>query len=109
MDKIVPGMARKPDDIKAIYEKAMTAVKNRGRVTGQGKEYTDYLNEVFDTMEIDQIEFQVAVEYIAEVSGKEDKKKLKTSLRAFLRNKGIPFKTYQAAGKGTPLIIERVK
>lgn len=107
--KVVPGMARKVEDIQAIYAMAVQKVNSKGRMTEQGKEYTAYLNEIFDAVGIDQLEFQVAVEYIKVASDYTgDDKKLKTSLRSFLKNKGIPFKAFQAGGKGTPLIIERV-
>jgi len=104
--KIVPGTARKVEDIKRLYEMALARVSQRGRLTEQGREYTQMLNEVMDTMGITNMPFQVAVEYIREVTGITDSKKLASSLRAFLKTNAAKanFRTYQ---DGRTLIIER--
>lgn len=106
-NKTVPGTARKIDDIRRIYEIAASRVAQRGRMTDQGKEYIQMINEIMDGMEINSVPFQVAVEYIKEAAGDQfDGKKLTSSLRAFLKTNAAKsvFSTFQ---DGRTLMIER--
>lgn len=98
-EKIVPGSARKVEDIRKIYEVAMEKVATKGRMTEQGRAFTGYINEVFDGIGIQEIPLQVAAEYIREASGNyEDRKALVNSLQSFLKTGAgkANFSTYRA-------------
>lgn len=109
MSKIVLGTARKADDIRRIYEIAQNRVMSKGRLTDQGKQFTELLGEIFDGLSLDETPFQVAVEYIKEATGEEyDGKKLASSLRAFLKSNAAKtnFRTFL---DGRTLMIERIR
>lgn len=110
MAKIVIGNARKTEDIRRIYEMAQSRVSSRGRFTEQGKEYTAFLGEIFDGLDINEVPFQVAVEYVKEASEGQydDSKKLASSMRAFLNSNAAKtnFRTYL---DGKTLMVERVR
>ena len=98
-DKIVPGTARKVEDIRRSYEIAVEKVASKGRMTEQGKAFVGYINEVLDGVGINEIPLQVAVEYIRDASGNfEDRKALVNSLQSFLKTDAgkSTFDTYRA-------------
>jgi len=84
MEKIVTGIAKKEEDIRRIYERALSRISERGRITEQGRFYITCLDELFSILET--VPFNVAVEYINE-SGTSSPKKTRASLRAFLKTK----------------------
>jgi len=110
MAKIVLGTARKTEDIRRIYEMAQSRVATRGRLTSQGREFTEMLGEIFDGLDLDTAPFQVAVEYIKEASeGQyEDSKKLASSLRAFL-NTNAAKSNFRTFLEGKTLMVERIR
>lgn len=106
--KSVTGIAHKVDDIRAFYERALKRVAQKGRMTEQGREYSQMISEMMEALNITEVPFQVIVEYIAEASdGKFDGKRLAPSVRAFLKSKAAKqsFETYL---DGRTLMVRKV-